>query len=309
MMKKLLLVLLVLFAMFSFASCGEKTDMENEIKNEKKESPSSLRTEDISEGIEDSGGSYSYSYDFDFDGDEEDIEIEFSGSEEAWLREMEISVGKYSASMQVEGARIEAVYVCDIDADDGIRDLAVITNEMSDDPRVRILKYDENLSKYNFVHNESWSDGNPYDYKWLGYAVNLYFNVNDNDTITMEEQTSSAGMWSVYKTYYRDENGYFTEEKPEYYEILPDFMEDNYDYNRMTGKEKEMWEDGYIKAYVDYTSNGFAINEGEYFKVLYDDGESRVYVEKENGESDWIDISYNIPDRDALNPYFFHVAG
>lgn len=307
-MKKIVFLLIAVLMVGMFSGCVSESGTGSE-EDRKPESNDAPRTVDISKGITDDGKSFSYSLDFDFDGENEDIEIDVLGSDNAsWDNDMQVSVGEYSVKTDVDGASIRAVYACDIDINDNVRDLVIITNEMSDDPFVRIYKYDEYLPLYEFSIYEPWSGKETvYDYNSIGYAVNLYFNVNEDDTITIEEQTPSMGMWSVYKTYYRDGYGCFKEDKPEYYEILPDFMTDNYYYNNeMTGEEKEMWADGYIKAYTDYTSGDFTINEGEYFKVLCDDGDDNIYVEKEDGTSAWIVIDYEMY---SLNQYFFHLAG
>ncbi len=300
-MKKIVFVIMLLTLTFFIASCRE------DVKNLESKPHIYPRTEDISAGIENDGEEFEYAVDFDFDGKKDEVEIDFDIlNEDAWVYEMEVSVGDYEVSIDVDGRCIEAVYVCDIDEDDGVRDLVVITNEMSDDPVVRIMKYDSGLPQYNFVSDY---DGKPYKQKGIGYAVSYYFNVNEDDSITMEEQTPSAGMWSVYKTYYRNNNGYFVEKKPEYYEVLPDFMEKNpFLFADMTEEETEKWKNGYVMAHVDYTSNGFTVYKGEYFKVLYDDGNNNIYVEKENGESAWISVDYNM-ERYDFNKYFFFLAG
>ncbi len=299
-MKKLLLVIFVLSVIFCVTSCVG--DIENITDTEKHEYP---RTENISAGIKNDGAEFEYSADFDFDGKKEEIEIDFENSNKYdWVSKMEISVGDYEFSAEVEGSCVEAVYICDIDENDGVRDLVVITNEMSDDPVVRIMKYEAGLTRYSFISDY---DSEPVDQKWIGYAVSYYFNVNDDDSITMEEQTPSAGMWSVYKTYYKNSDGHFEEKKPEYYEVLPDFMKRGA-YENLTGEEMTKWNSGYILARTDYTSNGFTLYKGEYFKVLYDDGENNLYVEKENGDAAWINIGYGM-ERHELNESFFFLAG
>ena len=302
-MKKFMLLLTVVCTVLLFSSCGDDEKSQKDIKSEK-DYP---RTVDISSGIKDKNEEFEYSADFNFDGKKEEVEIEFEFFDEYdWSYYMEVSIGEYKTKIEVEGNYIEAVYACDIDESDGVRDLVIFTNEMSGDPIVRILKYDSSLPLYNFVNDY---DDTPYGHKWIGYAVNCYFNVNEDDSITMEEQTSSAGMWSVYKTYYRDENGIFVEKKPEYYDVLPDFMAREYDFIEDMGKEeKEKWKKGYIMAHTDYTSNGFTLYEGDYFKVLYDDGNNEIYVEKENGEGAWINVDYSM-EREKLNRNYFYLAG
>ena len=152
------------------------------------------------------------------------------------------------------------------------------------------------------------------DDHWLGYAVNYYFNVNNDGTITLEEQTNSPGMWSIYRTYKRDDMGVFREVKQESYDILPDFMENNYRidpsaHNAITGNELYMWKKGYIKAYITYTDNGFTIYAGEYFKPLKDNDNNKLYVEKEDGSAAWINIEYSKFDGLHMNEAFFFMAG
>lgn len=302
-MKKFLLLLTVICTVFSFTSCGDDEKPSKKLKSEK-DYP---RTVDISSGIDSDRNDFEYDIDFDFDGKKEEVEIDFDSLDEYdWSHNMKISVGNYTTSVATEGNCIEAVYACDIDENDGVRDLVIITNEMSSDPVVRIYNYKSGLPPYSFIPDY---DTESKDELWIGYAVNYFFNVNDDGSITLEEQTSSAGMWSVYKNYYRDENGIFVEKKPKYYEVLPDFMVREYGFIEDMGKEEtEKWEKGYIMAHTDYTSNGFTLYEGDYFRVLYDDGNNGLYVEKESGEGAWINIDYSM-EREELNRNYFYMAG
>lgn len=280
----------------------------NIIKNTAQETiPATPRTTDISSGIKDDGSAFSYSYDLDFDGKNENITMEIVLNEdEPWESQLLVSAGDYHKDLPMMDGRIDAVYACDIDKTDGVFDIAVITNEVSDDPRIRILKYDEDFTQYKFCLNE---DNGISDELWLGYAVSYYFNVNDDDTITIEEQTPSYGMWSVYKTYSRNDDGVFEEVAPKYYDILPDFMEKAYTEN-MSDKELEMWKKGFIKAYSDYDDGTLVIKTDEYVKPLYDDGKNKIYLEIENGESGWMNMDYaDGYNPAAFNQYFFFLAG
>lgn len=71
-------------------------------------------------------------------------------------------------------------------------------------------------------------------------------------------------------------------------------------------KKRLKWEEGYIKAYTDYYYNGEYISQGEYVKPLYDDGNNKICVERENGKRLWINLEGN---RESLNPHFFFLAG
>ena len=78
----------------------------------------------------------------------------------------------------------------------------------------------------------------------------------------------------------------------------------------VTYEEKEKWKDGYIKAYCPYANESISIAEGEYIKPLYDNDKNRIYVEKETGETGFIDVGYDSGlDRDVFNEMFFYLAG
>lgn len=295
-MKKLFPLLSVLMCL-AFAGCTSGNE------------PTMPRTRDISGSITDNGSAfYSHNIDLDFDGKNETITMEVVPDEEkTWESSLNITAGEFKATLPMIDGVIDAVYVCDINTEDGVLDLGIITDEASDDPRIRIIKYENGLPLYQF-----WSDdgsGEVYDDLWLGYAVSYYFNVLDNDRITLEMQTPSYGMWSVYRTFQRDDSGVFCEVIPEHYEILPDFMEKAYTED-LNGDELDMWNKGYIKAYYDYTYQSFEVKTGEYIKPIYDDGNNKIYVEKEDGTGGWICIDY-AQGYNAIefNQKFFYLAG
>lgn len=288
-MKKLLLPLLMCLAL---AGCTKAVS----------------RTQDVSDSITDNGKTfYSHNLDLDSDGENEVVSMDVvPGDEIEWEAKLKITAGDFNTELPMIDGRIDAVYRCDIDTKDGVWDLAIITNEASGDPRIRIIKYAEGLPLYEFKLND---DSGIQDDLWLGYAVSYHFDINTADTITLEMQTPSYGMWSVYRSFKRNQNGVFEEVIPEQYDILPDFMEKAYTEN-LSGDELEMWNKGYIKAHCDYEYDNFKIKNGEFLKPLYDGGNNKIYVEKENGEGGWIssDFSqgYNLS---MLNQNFFFLAG
>lgn len=266
------------------------------------------RTRDTSGSITDNGrGFYSHNLDLDLDGKNEIVTMDVVMNEEMpWEASLKIVAGDFKTSLPMIDGRIDAVYVCDIDTDDGVLDLGIITNEVSDDPRLRIIKYDKDLPLYQFSLND---DVGIYDEIWLGYAINYYCMVHNDDRLTLEMQTPSYGMWSVFKTFQRNENGVFEEIIPEYYDILPDFMENGYLEN-LSGNELDMWKKGYIMAYCDYKYEDFEVKKGEFVKPLYDDGKNKIYMEKENGEGGWISIDYAQGyNPTEFNQSFFILAG
>lgn len=317
-MKRIFSALMIMVMAFLMTSCLEiekKRDPKEMLEREEKLDMGE-RTTDISDGISDDKMSFSYSCDLDYDEKNEDILISIVNVEE-YEQKIEISVGDRKTEFDCFGGTIEKVYSCDIKENDKTRDIAVITNEESDDPRIRILSYGDDLKAYEFY--DKYSEAEINDNKWLGYASNYHFVVNadDNDkneeenvTITLETQTNSLGMWSVSRKYELKDN-IFEEIVYDKYSILPDFMQkmEHFDEN-VTEEEKEKWRSGYIKANVEYSNNSIIIEEGEYIKPLYDNDKDRIYVEKENGEEGYIDIGYSSDfPRDEFNHMFFFLAG
>ena len=309
-MKKLLaLVLCLVLAGCSFPA--KDIFITDDAKSDKETKAASLpRNIDASSGISKDGRTFSYIFDFDGDQEKESVKMKTSYSEDTYEGEISVTIGNYSRTLDMMDGRIDAVYICDINTSDGVYDIAIITNEVSDDPRVRILNYNPTLDCYVFETTlDEYGESRTYEDHWLGYAINYYFNVNDDDTITMEEQTPSYGMWSVYKTYEVDHQG-LSEIVPEKYEILPDFMEDGVYFENMEPYELEMWNKGYIKAYCNYKNESFEIEKGEFVKPIYDDGDNNIYVEKENGKGGWMDIDYAKGYNPMeFNSYFFFLAG
>ena len=308
-MKRILSSILVLSLMLMLTACLEieKKRDRKEMLNIEEKLDMGERTIDISKGIDNEGQSFSYNCDLDYDGNNENISINIVPVGE-YEEVIEVVVGDKQIQFDSYFAHIEKVYSCDIVEDDKTRDIAIITNEESGDPRIRILSYKNDLQAYSFPneYEESGID----DCRWLGYACSYYFKVNDDGTVTLEEQTNSVGMWSVNKKY-ELKDGAFEEVPYDKYIILPDFMEKReYFGEEVTYEEKEKWKDGYIKAYCPYANESISIAEGEYIKPLYDNDKNRIYVEKETGETGFIDVGYDSGlDRDVFNEMFFYLAG
>lgn len=307
-MKRILSLILVISMVLMLSACLEikKKRDPKEMLNIEKKVDMGERTVDLSDNISENGDSFTHSCDLDYDGTNEKISIEIVEGDD-YSQKLRVKIGEKSAEYECFDGVIEKVYSCDVAEDDKTRDIAIITREVSDDPRVRILSYGNELACYDFFNE--YNESGKSDCVWIGYASAFYFRVND-DTITLEEQTKSAGMWSVYREYAL-EDGVFKEVPYKKYKILPDFMKSRqYFDDDVTEEEKEKWSDGYIKAYCHYSNESISIEEGEYIKPVYDNGKDRIYVEKENGESGYIDIGYDTPfDREEFNPMYFFLAG
>jgi len=313
-MKRIISILISLVAIITFTACSAKKE-QNKIEDNKITNEIALLegTIDVSDAIDNNGKNFSYYSDIDYDGEDDLIEMEVCRIEETYTYYIDLKVGdKQSAIDLVEGC-IQKVYLCDIDKTDGAQDIAILTMEVSDDPRLRIISYTDDLNCYQFAFEDYADDRKTYitDSNWIGYACSHYFNLNDDGTITIEEQTGVSGMWSVYRTYERNNHGIFKEIKPDKYEILPDFMENHaYYLGDVSNKESEMWEKGYILAYDSYENESIKIAKGEYFKPTHDDGKDKIYIEKENGEKGYLTLNFETYDEiSVLNRDFFFLAG
>jgi len=196
-------------------------------------------------------------------------------------------------------------YVCDVDTNDGVKDLAFTISEIDAGDSLYILKCDNNLTPYRFEEKNPDGSSSYIDHCDLGY-IGFYskFNFNDDGTFSVKSQTNSYGMWSIIKNYSLA-NGFFTENISDYYEVIPE----HYSTYGLKSKEKEMSEIGYIKAHSDFHSNNITINKNEYFTVVFDDCKDNLYITKENGESGWICIKDRIHDLMELNEDYFYIAG
>lgn len=273
----------------------------------------SQMVKDISEGIFSSNDIYNnyfnYYYDMDFDGNNELISINvistnYSGDT------LDITLGNYNTKIEGDSISIEKVYVCDMNTSDNVFDIAVITTEMSDDPRIHILKYSPDLEKYNFEYFSEYENQTVVqDCRWLGYAK-LKFDIDSDGIIHMNEQTNSYGMWTL-DIRYKFKDNLIIEMPMETYDIPSDhvanLLENIAD---ISYDEKQMSKQGYLKAQCDFTSGEFSIRKGEYFKPLYDNNRGKIYLEKQNRDGGWIDNNYeNYMKNSQLHNYFFAVAG
>lgn len=266
--------------------------------------PIPVRTEKLfTYRYEENGGwapnHFSGEYDMDFDGKKEYIEIRITDDDENQY--MDVSVGGKSKRVNTWWGSLTDVYATDINSTDGVKDLVIVTVEESEDPVARMFRYGDSLNQYRF--DTDWGEDTEL---WTGY-VSSYFNVFEDNRFIIKEQTDSYGMWGVLKIYRMSEDGIFYEERPEHYEILvEEFMEGGY-LPVEDADELRMWEKGYVKAHSRYESNDMVIRQGEYFKVLYDNGYNFLYIIKENGQSGWISIEgYPMSE---VNPHFFFLAG
>lgn len=242
--------------------------------------------------------------DMDFDGVADYIKVSLvPGSYDG--EDLRITLKEMQKTFEgTEFVGIDAVYVTDMDINDGVRDLVVMGQGFYDEggSYVNIVRYDSNITEYYFVQ---------YDIANFLFLDSPNFKVNEDDTFSIVAPAPRMGMWGVKKTYRETYKGsrIYAEVQQEYYEIETDeFMKNSGMGDSLSGYEKTMWDQGYIRAYTAYKGEGINLKKNDYFKVLYDNGENYVYVVKTDGQAGWIYIG-NYEQIDALNRYFFFMAG
>lgn len=307
-MKRVVTLLLVVAMILSLYACDE-----NKKTNDSETNFVKTGLKCVSDGINSEQLGFNYSYDMDFDENPEIIKInvlEDDGSGEGEF--VEVSIGEYHKIFDVESGSLGDVYICDIDEKDNKKNIVIITDEIHGSTNMRILSYAPELPAYRYCYYNG--EENDYLPMW-----GSYFNVNDDNSITLSVSTFvEGGAWEVRATYVLDKNGLFVESKPEKYEIQHDFdmedyeiwhdsIKDMYGYEDISEKDREMLKKGYMKAYSDLLAENMEIKAGEYFKAPYDNGKDKVYIEKENGESTW--VLFDRMGFGYMNPYFFQAWG
>ena len=244
-------------------------------------------------------------YDINFDGIGDYINFTAQGSYYSGM-ETRLIIGNRQKILDTQYF-VHTVLVTDIDLTDGVRDLVVFSWFESGELEMKIIKCDSNMTEYKFVQYEisNWL--------WLGCPggnEESLFTMNEDGTFSVQRQTPGMGMWGVISTYRETFAGSrtYAEVPVAYYEIqLDDFMNPA-GYSEMGNYERNMWAKGYIRAYTAYKGEGVNLKKNDYFKVLYDNAKGYVYIVKTNGEAGWIYID-NYTQREALNRYFFYMAG
>ncbi|MDO5477808.1 MAG: hypothetical protein Q4G23_01445 [Clostridia bacterium] len=232
---------------------------------------------------------YTGAYDFDFDGIEEDIFVEEICTWDAGVDSsyrITIKIGEYIKILP-DRTNLGKIMLCDMDLTDGVKDLMLFF--ASEGGRtVEIFRYAESLPNYRFG----------YEGQKVGWISTATYGIVQPKMEFLDENSFSFRMSStleypILRIYEKSntDDMFYPEKNVPYWEIDREFVIERSKYIHFNNTyEEEMWKQGYIKAYCDHNGEFISIKEGEYFKVLYDNGNSYVFIEKLNGESGWIYI-------------------
>lgn len=302
-MKKLLSLLLAAVLIFSLASCGKKEECILLFRNDGK------------------AESLDLSYDLTGDGVKDDIKIALT--EDYYINvaagESEISLG-YG-----EAYYIDKVYAIDVDTEEKGKELVLISEEVSSDMMLRVLKPEgDTFRLYEFESIDSYS-GEPYlwDTLSVGYEPEILF---ENGILKTSER-GRTGMWCVEAEYVFDGNK-FTEVEMDERRVVRSSFEGIFSITEDYGAE--LIENGYVKdeAELENLKEGYAtshanfenygevpehenvisLDAGDVFKVTKEDSEGFIYIEKKTGESGWIYLGSYSDNRYEVSEITFFLA-
>lgn len=202
----------------------------------------------------------------------------------------------YDNGMEV--FNVQAVYLMDLQPNDNTKELAIFTTGEDSSTVIHIYKLKSGVPQAcNFYLWKDYKQSYDNDTCLWGFNNNNYtLTLNDDNSITVAQKTSSFGMWSLYKTYKYDDYGSIVEVKPDVYTVIPN----SWSYRA------NPW--GYYPVYQSVYGRGLALNAGDYITPVYDDDNNNIYIRKSNGEEGWFSIDSYHYGSGTISP-MFQMAG
>ncbi len=310
-MKKLLALLLTGVLALSLTACGEMGKAE-----EAKQGNAVLLYENPKDEKEATVA-------FDLDEDGKDEEVKASLTEDYY-----ISVSSGDAEIKLgygEAYYIYKIYGIDIDTKDKKKELVIISDEVSSDVMLRVLRFENGeFTLVNFENTDGYT-GESYTHDTLsvGYDAEIEFAGKTLET----SKRGRYGMWCVEAKYKFDGEVFEKVEIKERnvvrssYEGMYKFISEEPEYYMEHGiikdeDELENLKEGYVTAHTDLEISDKAperkgavtIKEGDVFKIIMEDSEGFVYVEKKKGESGWVYLGDFSDNRYEVSEIAFFMA-
>ena len=292
-MKKLLSLLLAAVLIFSLASCGKKEEcillFENEGKIKKVK--------------------VDLSYDLTGDGTEDAINVRLTDDYfiEVTCGESKISLG-YG-----EAYYIDKVYAIDLDTKEKGKELVLISEEVSSDMMMRVLKPEgETVRLYEFESVDAYS-GEPY--MWDTLSVGYEPEISFKGGVLKTSERGRTGMWCVEAEYTFDGEK-FTEVEMEERAVVRPSYDEEWIIAEPWGETGKALSEGYVIAHADFENYGevpehkdvISLKAGDWFKITKEDSEGFVFIEKKSGESGWIYLGDFLDNRYEVSEMVFFLA-
>ena len=258
---------------------------------------------------------------FELDGKER--EIKASVTEDYY-----ISVSSGDAEIKLgygEAYYIYKIYGIDIDKNDKKKELVIITDEVSSDVMLRILRLEDGVfTLLNFENTDVYS-GETYIHDTLSVGYGAEVEIEGNMLKTSKR--GRYGMWSVEAEYTFDGDE-FTEDMMNEKEIVASSFDGAVRMANEEGislvekgylkSEEELsnLKEGYVTARADYANYGevpdfesiIEIKTGDAFKVIKENSDGFVFIEKKSGESGWIYMGDFRDNRHEVSEIAFYMA-
>lgn len=234
------------------------------------------------------------------------IEFSFESSDQA---EYTLKVNDSEISHSAYYYCVKDIYVADLDPSDGAIEILPVLTGDSDFANIVAYKYDGAAVEPLELEG---GDDLPAEMKNVFMIGNVYcvyngISLGESGELNLNRRTRSVGLWGVKTALALDEAGRLVEHGSDVSDVWLDGVFDLL-YTGGTAEEDEMAERGYAQAKMDYDF----LKQGDYFTILYDDGNDNVYIETDDGREGWINVSLDnldINTRMELSPVIFMLAG
>lgn len=265
---------------------------------------------------------FEYWADINRDGTADPIRLSGTWQQDDYYMDIKLTMGGASVTVS-SGFGVREAYLCDLSPYDDYMEVMLITEWENDWLNYEMFRYENGR-----LRKLGWNN--------VDYSPNtreIYFNVTGDNSFVLAEATESMGMWSCYVNYTVSYGG-ISRQTQDYYEVCPGFASQSREY--MTYDELHRW--GYVESWQEYTMLWYdyamahtdyynynqrynsarpatSLRRGEYFKILYDDGNNWIYIQKSDGTGGWLDISFDYyggfdyETREAISPLMFYMAG
>ena len=270
---------------------------------------------------ENPGGDTEATVVFELDGEEK--EITASVTEDYYISvsagDAEIKLGNGYAYY------IYKIYGIDIDTKDNEKELVIITDEVSSDVMLRVLRLEDNEFKLIDFENIEGDMGEHYihDTLFIGYDAKMSFQGNTLET----SKRGRYGMWSVKAEYYFDGEKFAAVSAHEREIVLSSYdgsvrMANEEGMNLVekgylkSEEELSKLKEGYVTARADFVNYGevphfdgvIELKTGDAFKIIKENSEGFVFIEKKSGESGWIYMGDYRDNRSEVSEIAFYMA-
>ena len=234
------------------------------------------------------------------------IDFSFESSDQA---EYTLRVNENEISHSGYYYGVKDIYAADLDPEDGSIEILPVLIGDSDFASIVAYRYEGSAVQPLELEGGDNGSAEMKNVFMIGNVQCVYngISLGENGELDLNRRTRSVGLWGVKTALALDGTGRLAERGSDVNDVWLDGVFDLL-YTGGTAEEDEMAERGYAQAKIDYDF----IKQGDYFTVLYDDGNDNVYIVTDDGKEGWINVSlgsFDMNTRMELSPVIFMLAG